>query len=103
MNLFINFSPLAGYSVNTYRNPNGYANNDVLGFVDDVFNGVDSSCPLEGAREALEDGSLWAGQGHMQETIEGVHDFLVRAQELELEAEFDAEDAELYFGFGCSE
>jgi hypothetical protein len=32
----------------------------VAGLVDDIVNGVDGNCPLEGAKEALEDGAVWS-------------------------------------------
>ena len=54
--MFINFDVDTGLSINTYRNL-GWANGDVLGLVDDILNGHNGNCPLDGARDALEDSS----------------------------------------------
>ena len=59
MNYFINYDPATGVAINTYRQPNGYANDDVVELVDDMVAGRPGNCPLEGAKDALEDGSLW--------------------------------------------
>ena len=69
MELFINYSPVSGLSINSFRN-NGYYNSNVVGLVEDIRTGCASCCPLEGALDALNDGSLWEGKD--QEIIEEV-------------------------------
>lgn len=71
--MFINYSANSGISINSFRNPNGYANSDVTGLVDDIAGGRDGCCPLEGAKAALEDGSLWQGSNATQEILEEIH------------------------------
>lgn len=39
MDFFINFDPLMGISVNSYAKPQGYANGDIQGFIDDILDG----------------------------------------------------------------
>ena len=71
MNWFINYRPEIGFSVNGWRVPGGYFNDDVLGLVDDVLGECAGSCPLDGAKDALEDGSLWADG--MENILESLH------------------------------
>lgn len=68
---FINYNAHTGLSINTYRAPEGYANSDVTGLVEDIHAERSGCCPLEGALEALEDGSLW--QDADQEILEELH------------------------------
>jgi hypothetical protein len=60
-NLFLNYNAQTyTVTVNTYRNI-GYFNTDVAGFIADIAMGVHSCCNLEGALDAVRDGSVWAG------------------------------------------
>lgn len=74
MNYFINYDPNTGISINTYRQTNGYANDDVVELVADIVAGRPGCCPLEGAKDALEDGSLWNDKD--QEAIEAIHNLI---------------------------
>jgi hypothetical protein len=60
-NMFINYDQNIGITINSYRKPDGYANSDVGGLVDDIVAGRSGTCPLEGALETLEDGAYWEG------------------------------------------
>lgn len=71
--MFINYNVNTGISINTYRQASGYANSDVNGLVDDILAGRDGSCPLDGAKDALEDGYLWAGTDATPEILEEIH------------------------------
>lgn len=71
MTCFINFDPARGLSIATYRQPQGACNGDVLGLVEDIRAGRPGCCDLEGAKAALEDGSLWTDDD--QETLELLH------------------------------
>lgn len=70
-NQFINFDVTTGLSINTYRNPNGYANSDVIGLVEDMVAGISGSCPLDGALEILESDD-WAGTNATPELLEDI-------------------------------
>ena len=80
MTYFINFGPVSGVSINTYRKPEGSANDDVRGLVEDIRANRAGCCDLEGAKAALEDGSLWSDDD--QETLELLHD-VIRNFEIE--------------------
>lgn len=71
MSKFINFTPMAGVSIDTYRKPEGSVNDDVRGLVEDIRANRAGTCDLDGAKAALEDGSLWSDDD--QETLELVH------------------------------
>ena len=71
--MFINYDVNAGFSINTYRKPNGYANADVIGLIDDIVSGTCGNCPMDGALDALEDGELWVDGNANQEVIEELH------------------------------
>lgn len=71
--MFINYSVNAGISINSFRQPSGYANSEVTGLVDDILAERDGCCPLDGAKSALEDGALWAGSDATAEVLEMVH------------------------------
>jgi hypothetical protein len=73
MKYFINFNVNTGISIDTYRGASGYANSDVAGLVDDIVNGVDGNCPLEGAKEALEDGAVWSNSAATPDVLELLH------------------------------
>ena len=75
--MFINYSVNTGLSVNTYRAPQGWANGDICGLVDDIVSGRDGSCPLEGTLAALEDGGLWQGSNATQEILEEIHELIL--------------------------
>lgn len=68
-NQFINFDTTTGLSINTYRSPNGYANSDVIGLVEDIVAGSSGNCPLDGALEILESND-WAGASATPELLE---------------------------------
>lgn len=71
MTHFINYSPVTGLSISTFRSAEGYANGDVIGLVEDIHAGRPGNCPLDGALDAIEDGALW--QDADQETLEELH------------------------------
>ena len=71
MTWFINYRPEIGISINTWRVPGGYCNDDILGLVDDIRDGCAGCCPLAGAPDALKDGSLWADG--MEDILEALH------------------------------
>lgn len=68
---YINYAPATGVSINTFRKPEGYANNDVRGLVEDIRAERQGTCDLDGAEAALEDGSLWSDGD--QEALELLH------------------------------
>lgn len=76
--MFINYDPNTGFSINTSRQPRGYANDDVTGLVDDVMAERCGCCPLEGAKAALEDGHVWQGSSVSYELIEEIHDVITQ-------------------------
>lgn len=78
--MFVNYSVVTGVSVNPYRN-NGYANSDVGGLVDDMVNGVDGNCPLEGTMEALMDGEYWQNSNATAEILEEVFEAIIKYHE----------------------
>lgn len=82
MTYFINFAPMTGVSINTFRKPEGYANDDVRGLVEDIRANRAGTCDLDGAKAALEDGSLWNDDG--QEALELLHSAI---SDFEVEAE----------------
>ena len=67
--LFLNYSVNTGLSINTFRNT-GYFNDDVAGLVEDMLAGKNSSCDLEGALDAVRDGSLWSDNDDVQGVLE---------------------------------
>lgn len=71
--MFINYDANKGLSINPYRAPDGYANGDVGGLVDDIMAERTGCCPLEGAKNALEDGALWNGSDATPEVLEEIH------------------------------
>lgn len=71
--MFINFDVNTGLSINSYRKPNGYANDDIGGLVDDILADRCGNCPLEGAKAALESGGYWQGSNATQELLEELH------------------------------
>lgn len=80
MQHYINYGPGVGVTINTYRQADGYYNDDVRGLVDDMRHDRAGCCPLAGARAALQDGSLWADAD--REALETLHATVV---EFELE------------------
>ena len=78
MNYFINFDPLTGFSVTTYRNQVTWCG-DVTDLVSDARSNNAACCPIDGAKDALEDGSLWEDDD--QETIEDLHNVICRWQD----------------------
>ena len=83
MTHFINYSPVTGLSIKTFRNTGAF-NGDVVGLVDDIMDGREGCCELDGALDALEDGSLWSDE--QQEVLEDLH-ALIRRWETEHDAE----------------
>lgn len=71
MTHFINFDPMSGVSIDTFRKPEGSANDDVRGLVEDIHADRPGCCDLDGAKAALEDGSLWSDDD--QKTLELLH------------------------------
>lgn len=71
MTHFINYSPDTGLSISTFRGAEGYANGDITGLVEDIRAGRPGNCPLDGALDALEDGSTWSDED--QSIIEEIH------------------------------
>lgn len=71
--MFINYDVNTGLSINTFRKPNGYANDDIGGLVEDVLAEKNTCCPPEGAKELLEDGSCWNGSNVTPELPEELH------------------------------
>ena len=74
--MFINYDVSRGLSINTYRHASGYANSDVGGLVEDISQGHNSSCPLSGALDALQDGAAWAGTNATTELLEELHNLI---------------------------
>lgn len=69
-NLFLNYNAnTETLSINTFRN-NGCLNDDVVGLVEDIAVGVSSCCDLDGAIDAVRDGSAWAGTNATTEILE---------------------------------
>jgi len=73
MSYFINFHRITGLSLSQTRDAE-YLQADVTGLVDNMMDGHDGCCPLEGAKDALEDGSLWKDEH--QESLEAIHALL---------------------------
>lgn len=71
--LFINFDVNTGLSINTFRKPNGYYNEDVIGLVEDMAADRNGCCPLEGALEMLESDE-WRGTNATSEILEQIVD-----------------------------
>ena len=59
MNFFINYDPQIGVTIATHRKPDAVAVDDVIVLVDYVLSEQSCCCPLDGSKDALEDGSLW--------------------------------------------
>ena len=75
-NYFINYDQHTGLSIDTFRDPSA-----TVGDITDLVAAVKSedesiTCQLEGAKDALEDGSIW-GDGD-QDALEEVHDLIIR-------------------------
>lgn len=74
MKYFINYSAQNDhYSIDTFRATGASYNDDVVGLIEDVKAGHSSCCPLDGTKDALEDGSVWAGTGATEEDLEYLH------------------------------
>ena len=71
MALFINFDSMKGITINTHRNNGNFG--EITDFVDDYQDEIHCCCPLDGAKEALEDGALWQGSSVTTETLEAIH------------------------------
>lgn len=71
--MFINYSSHCGITINSFRNTSGFANSDVKGLVEDILAENDGSCPLEGSRSALQDGTLWNDTFFTQDVLEAIH------------------------------
>lgn len=61
-----------------------YALDDVVDLVDNMIAGCTSSAPIDGAKVALEDGSVWGdlcakhGEANVQAALEELHELLTR-------------------------
>jgi transcriptional regulator with XRE-family HTH domain len=74
--MFINYDKNTGLSIDSFRNPSATVG-DITDLVAAVKTEDESiTCQLEGAKDALEDGSIW--QDDDQEALEEVHDFIAR-------------------------
>lgn len=71
--MFINYNVNTGIRINIHRQVEGVANSYVTGLVDDILAERNGCCPLDGAKDALEDGSLWAGSDATPEILEEIH------------------------------
>ena len=80
--MFINNCPTTGITINSFRKARGYANSDVVGLVDDILNGRPGCCPLEAAKDALEDGSLWDDDDHTKEATSLIHTLICQHEEI---------------------
>ena len=85
--MFINFYHITeDSSINSFRTADGYANSDALGLIEDIIEGRSGSCPLDGAKDAMEDGECLAelcekhGDNTVQNVVEGLH-FLIECHE----------------------
>lgn len=73
--MFINYSPISGYSLNTFRKPDTSYSDNVVDFVKDVTREMSASCPFEGAIDALNDGSLFTDDDY--DVVEDLSNFLL--------------------------
>lgn len=71
--MFINYNVNTGISITTHRQVLGVANSYVTGLVDDILAERNGCCPLDGAKDALEDGTLWTGSDATPEILEEIH------------------------------
>jgi len=71
--MFINYDVNRGLSINSYRHPSATMSKDVAELVDDIIADQNGCCPLEGAKDALEDGSVWQGSDATHELLEELH------------------------------
>jgi hypothetical protein len=74
--MFINYDVNEGLSIDSFRNANAS-----IGDIADLamaYQNADENvyCDLEGAKDALEDGSFWDGLSITQETLEILHSFI---------------------------
>lgn len=70
---FINFCPIAGLYVTTYRQPDAFFCDHIGQLIEDKRNNVATCCDLEGVKETLEDGAYWAGSDVTEEELEEIH------------------------------
>ena len=71
--LFINYNAnaiLASDVVYISDHRGGLFNEDIIGLVEDMIADRSSSCPLDGALDALRDGAAWAGTNATTEILE---------------------------------
>lgn len=78
--LFINYNPVAGATINTYRNNGNWHDNDLAGFLSDAARENEASCSvcLNEAEYALLDGDYLATinapcQDQLQAVAEDLH------------------------------
>lgn len=74
MSFFINYNTNTGFTIDTYRNPNC-----AFGEITDVVKAINNEdenvcCSLDGAKDALEDGSIWEDSD--QTAIEALHTYI---------------------------
>lgn len=74
---YLNYCPVIGFSVSTAPQPDGYFNSCSVGFIEDLAQQKPSSCPLDGALDALEDGSLWLDDDAIKAALESAHGYLM--------------------------
>lgn len=84
MTTYINFFPGSTRKEKKFffSDDPAYGIEDITGFADSVLQGCTSSAPVEGAKAALEDGSIWGdlcaahGDDLVQGVLEELHDVI---------------------------
>lgn len=82
MTYFINYNASSDHiSIDSFRNPDGYANSDIGGLAENLKDGLPGNVPLDGALDALEDGEFLSklddsnGKwGTLKEAVEALHE-----------------------------
>ena len=86
MNKFINYNAHTNeISIKTYRQPQGYAHDDVGGLVEGIVAEQFGCCPLQGAKATLEDGFYWQSSNATQDILEAVHNAICEHEASERE------------------
>jgi hypothetical protein len=76
MKMFLNYDVNAGLSINSGRTSNASVG-DIAELALAYQGGTENvCCQLDGAKDALEDGSFWQGTSVTQETLEMIHTFI---------------------------
>ena len=77
--MFINYDPIKGITINSFRNPNGYANSDVKGLLEDMILANPGCCPLAGSWDAIHDDELLSAIDANDEDIKRARDEIYSA------------------------